>query len=97
MFSDYNIQTRKMLIGNLLLIVCCVFYLAWWLIAFKPEGAIKGFKSGWLLIPAVIFGGIAVYVILLLATAIFMKRQVTTELLIVIVMMAAVTIGVVAS
>ncbi len=56
MFSNYNIQTRQMLNGNLLLVTCCVFYLAWWLIAFKPEGAIKGFKSGWLLIPAFIFG-----------------------------------------
>ena len=25
---------------------CCAFYLSWWLIAFKPEGAVKGFKSG---------------------------------------------------
>ncbi len=45
-----------MLSGNVLLILCCIFYLAWWLIAFKPDGAVKGMKSGWLLIPAVILG-----------------------------------------
>ncbi|MCD8076700.1 MAG: hypothetical protein LUF27_17055, partial [Lachnospiraceae bacterium] len=42
------------------MIGCCVFYLAWWLIAFKPEGAIKGIRSGWLLIPALLFGVAAV-------------------------------------
>ncbi|MCD7801467.1 MAG: hypothetical protein LUH09_00920 [Clostridiales bacterium] len=60
MFSQYDLQTRQMLIGNLLLVGCCVFYLAWWLVAFKPEGAIKGMKSGWLLIPAFLFGIAAV-------------------------------------
>ncbi len=53
-------QTRQMLTGNLLLIVCCIFYLLWWLVAFKPTGAIKGMKSGWLLIPAFLFGAAAV-------------------------------------
>ncbi|MCD8300402.1 MAG: hypothetical protein LUC41_04420 [Clostridiales bacterium] len=56
MFSNMDIQTRQMLIGNVLLILCCVFYLAWWLIAFKPVDAIKGMKSGWLLLPAFVFG-----------------------------------------
>ncbi|MCD8340957.1 MAG: hypothetical protein LUC87_02245 [Clostridiales bacterium] len=60
MFSQYNLQTRQMLTGNLLLVACCVFYLAWWLIAFKPEGAIRGMKSGWLLIPALLFGVAAI-------------------------------------
>ncbi|MCD8384717.1 MAG: hypothetical protein LUC39_07155 [Clostridiales bacterium] len=60
MFSQYDFQTRQMLTGNLLLVGCCVFYLAWWLIAFKPEDAVKGMKSGWLLIPAFLFGIAAV-------------------------------------
>ncbi|MCC8099015.1 MAG: hypothetical protein LIO78_02985 [Clostridiales bacterium] len=60
MFSQYDLQTRQMLTGNLLLAGCCVFYLAWWLIAFKPEGAVKGMKSGWLLIPAFLLGLAAV-------------------------------------
>ena len=38
------------------MILCCVFYLAWWVIAFKPVGAVKGMKSGWLLILAFISG-----------------------------------------
>lgn len=60
MFSDFETQTRQMLTENLLMIGCCVFYLAWWLITFKPEGAIKGIRSGWLLIPALLFGVAAV-------------------------------------
>ena len=39
-----------------MLIICCAFYLAWWMVAFKPEGAIKGMSSGWLLLPAAIAG-----------------------------------------
>lgn len=60
MFSQYDLQTRQMLTGNLLMVACFVCYLAWWLIAFKPEGAVKGMKSGWLLIPAFLFGIAAV-------------------------------------
>lgn len=60
MFSQYDLQTRQMLTGNLLLAACCEFYLAWWLIAFEPTGAVKGIKSGWLLFPALLFGAAAV-------------------------------------
>lgn len=59
-FQDVNIPARQIFRGNILLIVCCVFYLAWWLLAFKPTGAIKGIKTGWLLIPASIAGLAAV-------------------------------------
>ncbi|MCC8142180.1 MAG: hypothetical protein LIO56_06590 [Lachnospiraceae bacterium] len=60
MISQLETQTRQLLCGNLLLIGCCAFYLIWWFIAFKPEGAIKGMRSGWLLIPAFILGIIAI-------------------------------------
>ncbi len=56
MFSDLDTHTKQILTGNLMLIICCIFYIAWWLIAFHPTHAIKGMKSGWLLIPAFIFG-----------------------------------------
>ncbi len=46
--------------GNLLMAVCFAFYLLWWILAFKPEKAVKGMASGWLLIPAFIFGSTAV-------------------------------------
>ena len=54
---------KQFLTGNILLIFCCLFYLAWWLIAFRPEGAVKGIKSGWLLIPAALCGLAAVIII----------------------------------
>lgn len=50
--QNFNVSERQIFRGNILLIVCCAFYLAWWLLAFKPTGAIKGMKTGWLLIPA---------------------------------------------
>lgn len=54
----------KLFWGNILLTGCCVFYLLWWLLAFKPVGAVKGMRSGWLLIPAFILGVAAVVMII---------------------------------
>ncbi len=45
-----------MLRGDILMVGCCIFYLLWWILAFKPTGAITGLKSGWLLIPAAVLG-----------------------------------------
>lgn len=44
------------------------------MLAFKPSGAIKGMKSGWLLIPAFVFGLAAVYLILRDASSIQSAR-----------------------
>lgn len=49
---DFDFPAKQIFRSNILLIICCVFYLSWWLLAFKPTGAIKGIKTGWLLIPA---------------------------------------------
>lgn len=57
---NFDLSMKDLFWGNILLIVCCGFYLAWWLLAFRPEDAIKGMKSGWLLIPAALAGFIAV-------------------------------------
>ncbi len=64
MFSGLDVQTKHMLEGNILLVICCIFYLAWWIIAFHPSHGIRGFKTGWLLIPALIFGALAVIQVL---------------------------------
>lgn len=60
MWHDFNFQTRQIFLANLLLVVCCMFYLAWWLLAFKPVNPIKGMKTGWLLVPAFAAGMAAV-------------------------------------
>lgn len=60
MLHDFDFQTRQIFFGNLLLVICCAFYLAWWLLAFKPVNPIKGMKTGWLLIPAFAAGVAAV-------------------------------------
>lgn len=57
---DYHFPATQIFRSNILLIICCVFYLTWWLLAFKPSGAIKGIKTGWLLIPAFATGVAAI-------------------------------------
>lgn len=52
---------KQILTGNVFLILCSIFYLLWWCLAFKPEGAVTGMKSGWLLLPALLFGVAAVF------------------------------------
>lgn len=61
---SYDLYLKQIFLGNILLIVCCVFYLAWWMLAFRPENAVKGMRSGWLLIPAAVSGILSVVVML---------------------------------
>lgn len=47
---------RDVVMGHLLLIVCCVFYLIWWSISFRPEQSVNrvgGYRGVLLLITAV--------------------------------------------
>jgi len=106
-------QGKQIFIGNILFIVCCAFYLAWWLLAFNPSGAINGARTGWLLIPAtitgllgvilavrgilaekltgqllggmyILWGGIALYFVLMAVTVLLLKRPATTELILIV-------------
>lgn len=52
MLHDFDFSARQIFIANLLLVVCCAFYLAWWLLAFRPGNPVKGMRTGWLLLPA---------------------------------------------
>ncbi len=64
MIFETGNPARQMFWGNLLLVGCCAFYLLWWVLAFRPTNAIKGLKSGWLLIPAFLLGIVAVAMII---------------------------------
>ena len=55
---------RQLLMGNISLIVCSIFYLLWWILAFKPVKPVTGMKSGWLLLPALVLGASAVVLII---------------------------------
>ena len=59
-FSNFDIHTRELFWGNVLLMVCSLFYLAWWIVAFKPNGAAKEIITGPLLAAAMMAGIIAV-------------------------------------
>ena len=56
---NFDIHTRELFWGNVLLIVCSLFYLAWWIVAFKPDSASKGIGTGLLLALAFVAGIIA--------------------------------------
>jgi len=58
--SGLNAHVKMILTGNVWIIVCCVFYLMWWLVAFRPEGAGTGMKTDWLLLPALAAGAFGV-------------------------------------
>jgi len=117
MLSFFNTQEKQIFMGNILFIVCCAFYLAWWLLAFNPSGAFDNIKTGWLLVPAsiaglagvilivqgmlqgmpaekpvsqllnsryILWGGIALYLILLAVTVLLLKRPATMELILIV-------------
>jgi len=64
MFLFFHSQEKQIFVGNILFIVCCGFYLAWWLLAFRPSGAYNNAKTGLLLIPASITGLLGVVLII---------------------------------
>lgn len=63
MLFQSNTPLRQIFTGNILMVGCIVFYLLWWILAFRPVTGIRGFKTGWLLIPAFIQGLISVMLI----------------------------------
>ena len=116
-FMGLDLYLKKLFLGNLVMVVCGAFYLAWWIVAFRPKGASGGRGTGWtglLLFGAIaagivsivfmargistapphtaaifpgrsiLWGGIAVYFILLAVTCFLLKRQVTTELFLIV-------------
>lgn len=112
-FGRLDSCVGKLFWGNILLVICSAFYLAWWIVAFRPKSASKGLGTNLLLLAAVaagigavvfmtrgistaphpvalfpsgliLWGGIAVYLILLVVTAFLLRRQVTTELFLII-------------
>ena len=59
--ASFTLQIKHIFFGNILLIICCAFYLIWWLLAFRPEKPVGG--TGWLLIPAFIAGLVSILLI----------------------------------
>jgi hypothetical protein len=59
--ANFTLPAKFIFYGNILLVVCCAFYLAWWMLAFRPIDPVKG--VGWLLLPAVAAGLACVFCI----------------------------------
>ena len=85
----------KMTIGQILLVVCCVFYLIWWSLSYRPNETVNraGGLNGLLLLVTAVAGlagvvmslqGVIAYVLLLILTNVIFHRQTTTELLLIV-------------
>ena len=59
-----SLSAGRIVVGNVLFIVCCAFYVAWWLVRFRPGQPATGARVGWLLVPAGLAGVAAVVGIL---------------------------------
>jgi len=55
-----NIHTKEIFWGSIVLIVCLGFYLAWWILAFRPEGAAPHSRTVPLLALAAAAGAVSV-------------------------------------
>ena len=55
----------RVLVGNVLFVVCCAFYIGWWVLRFRPNNPVMGVRSGWLLIPAAVAGIVGVVLIIM--------------------------------
>jgi hypothetical protein len=62
-FHDFSFQVREILAGNLLLLLCSLFYLIWWVIAYRPNSYGKSATGGLYLIVALITGIAAIAVL----------------------------------
>lgn len=70
-FADFSVPMKRIFWGSLLLVACCAFYLAWWIVAFRPNAAAtRGVKTGLLLLGAVAAGIAAVALMLSGITAV---------------------------
>lgn len=61
-FRNFTIPLWEIFFGNLLLLFCSLFYLAWWIITFRPDSS--GGPAGRLFIAAAFITGIAAIVLM---------------------------------
>lgn len=54
--SNFDFHTKELFGGNILMILCSLFYLAWWIVAFKPTGTANAAKTYILFIFAALSG-----------------------------------------
>lgn len=58
-FRNFNATLWGIFAGNLLLLLCCIFYLAWWVVTFRPNASV-GSAGVWYIMVAFITGVAAI-------------------------------------
>ncbi|MBC3797502.1 hypothetical protein [Acetobacterium tundrae] len=61
-FRNFNAELWGIFVGNLLLLFCCVFYLAWWVVTFRPNAPV-GSAGVWYITAALIIGVAAIVIL----------------------------------
>ncbi|MDO5520635.1 MAG: hypothetical protein Q4G58_09100 [bacterium] len=47
--TNSSTQMKQLILGNTLLLICSTFYLAWWVVAFRPNGGHTAVSTGLLI------------------------------------------------
>jgi len=65
-FHNFTAPVWQIFAGNLLLFICSLFYLVWWVIGFKPDasGKTAGGSAGVIYLSGAIIAGIAAIILL---------------------------------
>lgn len=60
--SNFPVSIKFIVVGHCAMILCCIFYLAWWNIAFRPVAAdgVSSGKAGLLLVLTILCGAVGV-------------------------------------
>lgn len=63
-FSSLPIPFRDIVFGQVALVVCCLVYLAWWGVAFRPGGGSGGWLGYALLAGTIVLAGVVAGILL---------------------------------
>jgi hypothetical protein len=55
-FRNFTAPLWEIFIGNLLLLFCSLFYLAWWIVAYRPDSSGRSVVAGFYIVAAFITG-----------------------------------------
>lgn len=59
--SSLPIPFRDIVLGQAALVVCCLVYLAWWCVAFRPGVSSGGWLGGLLLVGMMLFAAVGIF------------------------------------
>ncbi|MBC3889565.1 hypothetical protein GH810_14725 [Acetobacterium paludosum] len=86
-FRNFNAELWGIFVGHLLLLFCCIFYLAWWIVTFRPNASVG--PTGVCYITAAFITGIAAVALLCWGIAALSKHSESIPVWLILVGVAA--------